>query len=127
MKKRILIIEDEKEIAMIMRMRLEASGYDAVEAFDGLEGLRQAKNCSPDLILLDLILPKMAGTQILEELKKDERYRNIPVIIVTGLAQEATSHQEMIAKADAFFLKPFDTVELMTAIADLLKSPHSNN
>ncbi len=73
MKKRILIIEDEREIAMIMRMRLEASGYDAVEAFDGQDGLHQAKSCSPDLILLDLILPKMAGTQVLEELKRDDR------------------------------------------------------
>ncbi len=126
MKKRILIIEDEREIAMIMRMRLEASGYDAVEAFDGQDGLSQVRSCSPDLILLDLILPKMAGTQVLEELKRDDRYKNIPVIIVTGLVQEATSHQATIAKADAFFLKPFDTIELMTAIADLLKNPHHN-
>ncbi len=125
MKKRILIIEDEPEIAMIMRMRLEANGYDAIEAHDGQEGLLQAKSCSPDLILLDLILPKMAGTQILEALKKDDRYKNIPVIIITGLAQEATNHQATIAKADAFFLKPYDSVELMAAISDLLKPSHN--
>lgn len=122
MKKRILVIEDEREIAMIMRMRLESLGYEVMEAFDGVEGLKKAKSASPDLILLDLVLPRMAGTQVLEELKKDEKYSKIPVIIVTGLAQDATNNSAIIAKADAFFLKPFDTIELMATIADFLKA-----
>lgn len=122
MKKRILVIEDEREIAMIMRMRLESLGYEVVEAFDGVQGLKKAKGCSPDLILLDLVLPKMAGTQVLAELKKEEKYKKIPVIIVTGLAPDATNDQEILAQADAFFLKPFDTIELMATIADFLKS-----
>lgn len=122
MKKRILVIEDEREISMIMRMRLESLGYEVVEAFDGVQGLKKAKTCSPDLILLDLVLPKMAGTQVLEELKKEEKYEKIPVIIVTGLAPDATNNQAILARADAFFLKPFDTIELMATIADFLKS-----
>jgi DNA-binding response OmpR family regulator len=121
MKKRILVIEDEREISLIMRMRLEASGYEVLEAVDGQDGLDQARKRSPDLILLDLVLPKMAGTQVLDELKRDEKYKNIPVIIVTGLTQDTAHHQASIAKADAFFLKPFDTVELMAAIADFLQ------
>lgn len=122
MKKRILVIEDEREISMIMRMRLESLGYEVVEAFDGIQGLKIAKACLPDLILLDLVLPKMAGTQVLAELKKEEKYKKIPVIIVTGLAPDATNDQEILAQADAFFLKPFDTIELMATIADFLKS-----
>ena len=121
MKKRILIIEDEREIAAIMRMRLEASGYDVLEAYDGQEGLKQAKSAFPDLILLDLVLPKVSGMQILSDLKTDEVYKSIPIIVVTGLAQDPTNHQTSLSKADAFFLKPFDTIELMAAIADFLK------
>jgi DNA-binding response OmpR family regulator len=120
-KKRILVIEDEHEISLIMRLRLEAAGYEVVEAFDGEEGLKAAKTCEPDLILLDLVLPKIAGTQILDELKTDEKRRSIPIIIVTGLAQEAANHQSATSKADAFFLKPYDTIELMATIADFLK------
>lgn len=121
MKKRILVIEDEREISMIMRMRLEAAGYAVTEAFDGEEGLSQAKTCRPDLILLDLVLPKMSGMQILDELKRDEKYRFIPIVIVTGLTQDAANHQAAVSKADAYFLKPYDTIELMTTVADFLK------
>ena len=120
-KRRILVIEDEREISLILRMRLEACGYEVIEAFDGQEGLRQAKSCSPDLILLDLILPKVAGTQILDELKGSEKYKRIPVIIVTGLSQDTYSIKECIEKADGYFLKPFDSIELMATIADFLK------
>lgn len=120
-KKRILIIEDEREIALIIKMRLEAAGYDVVQAFDGSEGLKAAKSGLPDLILLDLVLPKVGGVKILEELKGDERCRHIPVVIVTGLAQDVHTIKAQTTKADAFFLKPFDSVELMAAITDLLK------
>lgn len=121
MKKRVLIIEDEREIALIIKMRLEAVGYDVLEAFDGSEGLRCAKSCSPDLILLDLVLPKISGMKILEELKGDARYRDIPIVVVTGLTEEAHNLKASTSKADAFFLKPFDTIELLAAVADLLK------
>ena len=123
MKKRILIIEDEKEISLIMKMRLEAAGYEVLQAFDGADGLQKAKTASPDLILLDLILPKMSGAQILDELKEDRLHRKMPVIIVTGLAQELGTIKSSAAKAEAYFLKPFDTVELMATIADFLKDP----
>ncbi len=123
MKKKVLVIEDEREISTIMRMRLEAAGYDVLQACDGEEGLKTAKSCSPDLILLDLVLPKVAGTQVLDELKADKDYSSIPIIIVTGLSQDAVKQQSSIPKADAFFLKPYDTVELMATIADFLKNP----
>jgi DNA-binding response OmpR family regulator len=88
MKKLILIIEDEREISSIIRMRLEAAGYDVMESFDGQEGLNKAKSASPDLILLDLVLPKISGIQILQELKNDAQYNRIPIIIVTGLSAD---------------------------------------
>lgn len=122
MKKRILLIEDEHEISLIMKMRLESGGYEVREAFDGQEGLKAARSWKPDLILLDLVLPKMSGTQILKELKEDEKYKHIPIVIVTGLSQDVFNVKEATTKADAFFLKPFDSVELMATIADFLKN-----
>ena len=126
MKKRILVIEDEHEIALIIKMRLEINGYEVLQAFDGQDGLNMAKTISPDLILLDLVLPKLGGEEILKELKESEKYKNIPIIVVTGLAQDAFSIKESISKADAYFLKPFDSVELMATIADFLNGPHGN-
>ena len=123
MKKRILIIEDEREISLIMKMRLEAAGYEVLQAFDGADGLEKAKTGQPDLVLLDLILPKISGLQILDDLKSDSHSSRVPVIIVTGLAQELESVKASVAKAEAYFLKPFDTVELMATIADFLKDP----
>ena len=123
MKKRILVVEDEHEISLIIKIRLEAAGYEVRETFDGEEGLKAAKEWNPDLILLDLVLPKMSGMQVIDALKGDERYKRIPVIIVTGLAQDVFNVKEASAKADAFFLKPFDSVELMATIADFLKDP----
>lgn len=122
MKKRILVIEDEREISLIVKMRLEANGYEVVEAFDGVEGLKQAKNCAPDLILLDLVLPKIGGVQILDELKDTPEYKNIPIIIVTGLSQDTFGLKASLSKADAYFLKPFDSVELIATIKDFLKN-----
>jgi DNA-binding response OmpR family regulator len=121
MKKRILVIEDEHEISLIIKMRLEANGYEVVEAFDGLQGLKSVKTHKPDLILLDLVLPKMSGTQILEELKGDEKHKDIPIIVITGLSPEIYHAKTTRFKADAFFLKPFDSVELLATIADFLK------
>ncbi len=123
MKKRILVIEDEQEIALIIKMRLEISGYEVLQAFDGEEGLDRAKTWSPDLILLDLVLPKLGGIEILEDLKGDEKYKGIPIVIVTGLALDSFGVKDSVAKADAYFLKPFDSVELMATIADFLKEP----
>lgn len=120
MKKRILIIEDEKEIARILELRLKMAGYDVFKAYDGQEGLEKVKSSAPDLILLDLVLPKMGGRQVFLELKKDKDNKNIPVIIVTGLSKEACDKKFPIIGADAYFMKPFDFIELLAAIEDLL-------
>jgi DNA-binding response OmpR family regulator len=123
MKKRVLIIEDEKEISLIMKLRLEAAGYDVIQAFDGADGLIKARTSEPDLVLLDLVLPEVSGAQILDELKRDHRPTRIPVVIVTCLARELESVKASAAKAEAYFLKPFDTTELMATVARLLKDP----
>jgi len=125
MKKCILIIEDEREISLILKLRLEAAGYKVVQSFDGEDGYDKAATQKPDLILLDLILPRKGGLQILDDLKADRRYRHIPVIIITGLAQELDEVREGALKADGYFLKPFDSAELLTVIKDRLNDDSS--
>ncbi len=118
MKKCILIIEDEKEISLILKLRLEAAGYEVLQSFDGEDGYEKATTQKPNLILLDLILPRKGGLQVLDDLKSDPKYRHIPVIIITGLAQELDEVREGALKADGYFLKPFDSVELLATIKD---------
>ena len=126
MKNRVLVIEDEKEISLIMKLRLQSLGYEVLQAFDGEEGLKCAREAGPDLIVLDLVLPKVSGMQIIQALKNDDKYKSIPVVVVTGLTQDNQDIRAMVERAEAYFLKPFDFVELTTMIADLLNNPKEN-
>src|SRR3989339_345444 len=82
--KKILVVDDEPDVVKLLKVRLEASGYAVIEAYDGQEGLDKAHNEMPDLIILDLMLPKLNGYQVCRMLKFDEDYKNIPIIILTG-------------------------------------------
>ena len=86
MAKKILIIEDEQAIAEAMKTGLIEAGYEAVTAYDGEEGLKQVKELKPDLILLDLLLPKKDGMTLLHELREDEETAKIPVMILSQLS-----------------------------------------
>ena len=85
--KKILFIEDESALQETFKDFLDQEGYQMVSALDGEIGLRLAKTEKPDLILLDLILPKMEGFEVLEELKKEEETKDIPVIVLTHLEE----------------------------------------
>lgn len=84
MKKKILIIEDYNNIVEILTMRLNAMGYEVISAKDGQEGLTLARKKKPDLIVLDVMLPKMNGYKISRLLKFDSRYKDIPIIMLTS-------------------------------------------
>ncbi|NCP17438.1 response regulator [Candidatus Kuenenbacteria bacterium CG_4_9_14_3_um_filter_39_14] len=86
MPKKILIIEDEQVIADALKMGLVESNYKAVVAYDGEDGLEQAKKNKPDLILLDLLLPKKDGMTVLRELREDKITKNVPVMILSQLS-----------------------------------------
>src|SRR5260370_5464608 len=85
---RILIIEDERDLTQVLTYNLQKEGYDTTVAHDGQEGLRKAQTLLPDLIILDLMLPALSGTEVLRELKAGERTREIPVIILTAKSEE---------------------------------------
>ena len=119
-KRRILIVEDEAELVEMIKMRLEAADYEVISAFDGQEGLDVAKKEKPDLIILDLMLPKMGGYKVCGLLKKDARYARIPVIIFTARAQEEDIKLSQEVNADAYIIKPFEPQVLLSKIKELL-------
>ena len=119
-KKRILVVDDERELVEMLSLRLEANDYEVFTAYDGQEGLDQARKLKPDLILLDLMLPKLDGYKVCQMLKFDEKYKQIPVILFTARAQEADLKLGEEMGADAYLTKPFEPSILLGKIAEFL-------
>ncbi|MEO0101922.1 MAG: response regulator [candidate division WOR-3 bacterium] len=120
MKGKILIIEDEERIVAVLERRLESEGYEVITASNGRLGFNKARQEKPDLIILDLILPEMDGYQICNFLKRDRRYQNIPIVILSARSQEKDMEEAKKAGADAYFTKPFNYEELLGKIEELL-------
>lgn len=120
--KKILIIEDEEAIRFILEKRLKDAGYLVISAENGIEGLNKARKENPDLILLDLMLPGIDGYQVCSILKRDRRYTNIPIIIITARVQQKDYELAMQLGADAFLTKPFESQILLSKIEELLKN-----
>lgn len=120
-KKRILIVEDERDLVEILTFRLQSAGYDVIAAYDGQEGLDRARTEKPSLIILDLMLPKIDGYKVCGMLKFDARFKKIPIILFTARAQEADKKMGMEVGADAYITKPFEPTALLANIKELLK------
>jgi DNA-binding response OmpR family regulator len=119
-KKKILVVEDEAELTRAIQIRLEQAGYEVLIAYDGQEALENARAENPDLIVLDLMLPKMDGYKVCRMLKFDEKYEKIPVVMLTARAQEKDEDLGYEVGADAFITKPFKYRVLLAKIAELL-------
>lgn len=120
-KKRILVVDDEDELVKAVQVRLEYVGYDVLTASDGQAGLELAKKEKPDLIVLDLMLPKMDGYKVCALLKADTRYKKIPVILFSARVQDKDVQMGKEVGADAYITKPFDHQVLTAKIKELLQ------
>jgi len=118
---RILIIEDEVDIADLISFNLQRNHFDTVLAHDGLEGLNKAISIEPDLIILDIMLPGMDGINVNKELKRDPRTRSIPVIMLTAKAQTEDRINGLETGADDYITKPFSPKELVLRVQAILK------
>jgi len=118
--KKILIVDDEPFLREIVAAQLKAEGYDIIQATDGLEGLEKAKKENPDLIILDIMLPKMNGYEICGALKSDSKYNNIPIILFSAKAQEQDKNLGEKVGADAYITKLFGAKELVTKVKELI-------
>ena len=112
--KTVLIVEDEKNIVDILRFNLHREGYRTLEAYDGEDGLAQAVSASPDLILLDVMLPKMNGFDVCKSLRSQGS--NVPVIILTAREEESDKVLGLEIGADDYITKPFSMRELIARV-----------
>ena len=112
--KTVLIVEDEKNIVDILRFNLQREGYRTVEAYDGADGLDKARKENPDIILLDVMLPKMIGFDVCRTLRNEGN--NVPVIILTAREEEADKVLGLEIGADDYITKPFSMRELIARV-----------
>ena len=120
-KKKILIVEDEPHTVQTIKDRLEFYGYEVITASDGEEALSKARNEAPNLILLDLMLPKMNGYEVCQLLKFDQKYKHIPIIMLTARTQETDKNMGKETGADEYVTKPFEFDDLVPKIKTYLE------
>jgi DNA-binding response OmpR family regulator len=119
--KKILVVDDEVDLLETIQFSLEVEGYTVLVSNDGEDALSQARKESPDLILLDIMLPKLDGYKVCRLLKFDERYKHIPILMMTAKTQEKDKVLGIETGADEYITKPFDMDELMEKIKTYLK------
>ena len=117
----ILIVEDEQDIRELLAYNLEKEGYATVQAADGKEGLELARSRKPDLILLDLMLPKMDGLAVCRELERDSGTVRIPIIMLTARGEDVDRILGFELGADDYVVKPFNIRELLLRIRAILR------
>jgi len=119
--KKILLIDDEQDLIDTLRYRLENAGFEVFTAMDGLQDLEEARKCDPNIILLDIMMPRMDGYQTCRVLKNDSRTKHIPVVILTAKGQEIDKQKGKEAGADGYIVKPFEGRDLIEKLNGYLK------
>jgi len=120
--KKILAVDDERHIVRLVQVNLERQGYEVVTAFDGKEALEKVESENPDLIVLDVMMPYMDGFEVLQNLKKNQSTRDIPVIMLTAKAQDADVFRGWQSGVDCYLTKPFNPMELIAFVRRIFKS-----
>jgi len=114
----VLIADDDPDIRMLVRLRLERSGYAVIAASDGPEALELAGDCTPDIAILDVTMPGLSGMEVTRALR--ERNETMPVILLTARARDADVAEGADAGADAYVTKPFSPQELESRVRALV-------
>jgi two-component system alkaline phosphatase synthesis response regulator PhoP len=119
--KKILVVDDEVDLVETVRFPLEMEGFDVLVSYNGEDALNQARKENPDLIILDLMLPKLDGYKVCRLLKFDERYKHIPILMLTAKTQEKDKTLGKETGADEYITKPFEMDYLMEKVKAYLK------
>ncbi|BAZ46553.1 response regulator receiver protein [Chondrocystis sp. NIES-4102] len=126
---KVLVIDDSKVIRMRVKDMLPEGNFEIIEAKDGLEGFNLIKAENPNLIMLDFLLPKMSGWEVYQEIQKQQRFRSIPLVLMSGRKEEVTDKISEPFEYFSFVEKPFDREQLVDAIKDAMvkakKQPQS--
>lgn len=121
-KKRILVIEDDPDIAITMKYMLNKKGYEVSVSNNGREGFDRIKQELPDLVILDLILPDLAGEEVCREVRKDDNLKNTPIIMVTAKYSDVDKVVGRVIGANRYMTKPFDMEELLEGVESLINA-----
>ncbi len=119
--KTVLIAEDDRDISEIIHYHLQQNDYEVFRAYDGLQALDLAKKQIPDLIILDIMMPKKSGIEVCEILRLDPRFRDTRILMLTALSDDATHIKGLEAGADDFISKPISPKVLMSRVGALLR------
>ena len=128
-RKKILIVDDELDVRIYVGTLLETSGYEPISARNGREGLLKARQVSPDLLILDVMMPQAGGVSMYRELKADLQLREIPVIMLTGVVEKSFSHylkmlrlkiEDPIPQPNAYLEKPLDHEKLLELVREII-------
>jgi DNA-binding response OmpR family regulator len=119
--KKILVVDDEVDLVKTIQFALEAEGYQVLVSYNGEDALNQSRTENPDLILLDIMLPKLDGYKVCRLLKFDKQYKHIPILMLTAKTQQKDRLLGMETGADEYITKPFDMEKLTEKIKAHLK------
>jgi two-component system, OmpR family, alkaline phosphatase synthesis response regulator PhoP len=124
-KKTILVVDDEPDFVSIVQSNLEKAGFNVRVAYDGVEGMEKVRQSPPDLIVLDVMMPEKDGYQMCSELKGDEKLRDIPVLMLTAVADHVSStryshYDGMSMEADDYLPKPATAEDITQSVKSLL-------
>ncbi|MFO7707766.1 MAG: response regulator [Desulfobacterales bacterium] len=128
-KKRILFVDDELDMRIFLSTVLKTEGFEAIAARNAVEGLQKAREEFPDLVIMDVMMPLAGGVTLYQEIKRDDRLKQIPVIMLTGVSEKAFSHHvkmvnlrvdEALPPPDAYLEKPLHPEKLIATIHQLL-------
>jgi DNA-binding response OmpR family regulator len=122
---KILVVDDSPFILEIIETILKDSGFEVITADDGEKALNKAKSELPDLMVLDLMLPKMNGYEVCKLLKSDEKYSNIPIIMLTARVNEDDEEKGRQAGANVYMGKPFELDDLVAKVRELLQAKNA--
>lgn len=120
--KKVLIVDDEMDIVETLKFMLETEGINCITAYDGEDALNLAKSESPDLMILDVMLPKINGYKVCRLLKFDAKYKNIPILMVTARSQEEDKCIGEETGANEYITKPFNIEELVDKVKNYLNN-----
>lgn len=121
MRKKILIVEDNTELLELLRIGFQEAGFSVCTASNGLEAIKKARSASPDVILLDLVLPELDGFAVCEVLRRGKDTSSTPIIMLTGLTSEFTRYAGMESGADEYVMKPATPEQLLPRIKHWLR------
>ncbi len=119
----ILIVEDDPKSMILTKDLLKISGYATIQATDGQQGVELAKSAKPDLILMDIMMPKKDGYAACHDIKSDKATKHIPIVMLTAVGYELNKKLARQFGADGYITKPFDRQELIDTISPLLVTP----